>query len=285
MDAAAILLLLNLHAVLCKYVYVGDRMTWRDAQTYCRTFHTDLAPVANAEDIRRLWQLLGSDRDYAWIGLERDPADRDKWTWSGGGEVSTFFWAHDQPRNRWNENNGLIYHSKWHDADGGLKQPFFCYSAVVVREPKTWEEALEHCRGRHRDLASVTSETEMLLIAGELAKNRSTGRVWVGMHFFSGRWLWTDGLRPGYEAWGGGEGGPACPDAGLECAALGAKGGSAGVVNTAAATGATLGLPAGTAVAGGAGQGAAAVGAAAADATENMWEAFNCEEKLHFVCY
>lgn len=46
-----------------------------------------------------------------------------------------------------------------------------------------------------------------------------------------------------------------------------------------------LRLHAGNAVAVGAGQSAVAVSVAAADAKENVWEAFNCEEKLHFVCY
>uniref|UniRef100_A0A3Q2XCV7 C-type lectin domain-containing protein n=1 Tax=Hippocampus comes TaxID=109280 RepID=A0A3Q2XCV7_HIPCM len=70
--------------------------------------------------------------------------------------------------------------------------PFFCFDAIVVRERASWEEALEHCREIHSDLASVTSQTDMLLIQAELDKSPFTEHVWVGLRFFPGGWRWTD---------------------------------------------------------------------------------------------
>lgn len=290
-----LLLLLSLSATVGKYVYINDRMNWHDAQKYCRMFHTDLASVSNKDDMWRLRWLAGSFHEFIWIGLERNSTDREKWTWSGGGKVSTFFWALGQPQNRRNEDYGLIYHSEWHDALPDLKKPFFCYNVVVVRERKTWEEALEYCREHHQDLVSVTSETEMLLIKKELDKTETTDRVWIGLHFFSGHWLWVDGEPLTYEAWGH-EVRPACPDFRLECAALQAKGGTQSRVGTGSTLVANATVETGVALINNAGRFAvnnaaysipniSGVSGAAAGVKEHVWEAHNCEERLHFVCY
>lgn len=247
---ACVLLLLSSSATASKYVFIEDRMRWHDAQIYCRAHHTDLAPVSNAEDMAELRSLTGFLQDF-WVGLERDQANRSRWRWSGGGEVTTFFWDIGQPENRLNEDYGLILRSTFHDAtDRSI--PFLCFSAVVVRERKTWEEAVEHCRGRQRDLASVTSETEMELIRKEAGEDVSTDRVWIGLRFFSGRWLWVDGRRLTYEAWGRG-GAPVCPAFNMDCVSLRA---STGAGSNAASGNAQQG-----------------------------WEAGDCEERLHFVCY
>uniref|UniRef100_A0A3B4ZUN5 C-type lectin domain-containing protein n=1 Tax=Stegastes partitus TaxID=144197 RepID=A0A3B4ZUN5_9TELE len=115
--------------------------------------------------------------------------------------------------------------AEWHDSRDFHYDPFFCYNVVVVRQKKTWEEALEHCREHHRDLASVASEAEMALIQRELLKNVTTERVWIGLHFFPGGWLWVDGQPLGYEVWDQG-GKPACPQFKRECAALQVTGGT-----------------------------------------------------------
>lgn len=249
---ACVLLLLSSLATASKYVFIDDQMRWHDAQIYCRAQHIDLAPVSNAEDMAEIQSLTSFFQDLFWIGLERDQANRSRWKWSGGGEVTTFFWKSSQPENRPNENYGLIWRSKWYDAQDDMRLPFLCFSAVVVREGKTWEEAVEHCRERRRDLASVTSETEMKLIRKEAGEDVSTDRVWIGLRFFSGRWLWVDGRQLTYEAWGGG-GAPVCPAFNMDCVSLRASGG--------VGTNATNGN------------------------AEQGWEARDCEERLHFVCY
>uniref|UniRef100_A0A3Q3XHT3 C-type lectin domain-containing protein n=1 Tax=Mola mola TaxID=94237 RepID=A0A3Q3XHT3_MOLML len=136
-------------------------------------------------------------------------------------------------------NYGVIHRSRFHDATPFDHKPFFCYSPTVVRERKTWEEAVEYCREHRTDLASVASETEVALIRTELGKNDTTGDVWIGLHFFSGEWLWVDGQTLAYEVWGC-EGRPACPDT------------SNAVCNA---------------------------------SSKHAWQAHNCEERLHFVCY
>ncbi|XP_039462901.1 dromaiocalcin-1-like [Oreochromis aureus] len=99
---------------------------------------------------------------------------------------------------------------------------------VVTEEKKAWEEAVEYCREHHNDLASVASETEMMLIQKELKKHNTTEHVWIGLRFLSRDWLWVDGEELDYEAWVEG-GKPLCPHPKMKCAALQVTEGSLGV--------------------------------------------------------
>ncbi|CAI5638574.1 L-selectin-like [Oreochromis niloticus] len=239
-----ILLLLSLSTSFCKYVCINKEKTRDESLSYCRQNYTDLAPVSNKQDNDKLMELYPSVHDGVWFGLERNISDKDKWLWSGGGAVTWTFWNTGQPNNRNNENSGCINkNGRWHDVYPGTTRPFFCYRAIVVKQEKTWEEALGYCRKHHEDLASVASETEMLLIQKELSKHNTTEVVWIGLRFLSEDWLWVDRQMMDYEAWSQGEK-PLCPSTKMKCGALQVTRGTKGV-----------------------------------------WEAHNCEEKLHFICY
>lgn len=283
-----VLLLLHSSAAFGKYVYIEKRRTWHEARRHCRTFYTDLAPVSNKHDISQLQQLAGDIKAFLWIGIERNSTDAMKWMWSGGGEVSTFFWAPGQPNNRKDEDYGVIHDYMWHDSSADYEGPFFCYSVVVARERKTWEEALQHCREHHRNLASVASETEMMLIQRELEKNVTTEHVWIGLRFFPGHWMWVDGQPLAYEAWGQ-ENKPACPAAKLGCAALQVMAGTQGNSgdNATVGTGAVHSNDTGSVVniTGNIGLNIFGLSQAAADVKQSVWEAHDCEERLHFICY
>lgn len=237
------LLLLSFSAAFGKYVYIEQGKNWHKARDHCQTFYTDLAPVSSEHDIAMLRRLVGDNQAFIWIGMRRHSADTEKWVWAGGGEVSVFFWAPGQPNNRQYEDYGVIKDYMVHDSGADFDDPAFCYSVFAVREKKTWEGALDHCRTRHSDLASVGSEAEMLLIQRELNRNVTTERVWIGLRFCAGRWLWVDQQPLQYEAWAQGDE-PACPFK-QACAAL-----------QVAATGGN-----------------------------HAWEARDCEERLHFICY
>uniref|UniRef100_A0A3B4H1T2 L-selectin-like n=1 Tax=Pundamilia nyererei TaxID=303518 RepID=A0A3B4H1T2_9CICH len=234
-----ILLLLNLSGTLTKYIYVDQKMDWLEAQSYCRQNYTDLAPVSTEKD-----QRSSNVNDFIWIGLVRNSSNRMQWLWSGGGVASTCFWKPGEPNDfNGNEDGGCVWNKMWNDENLQHQKTFFCYGAIVVKEKKTWEEALEYCREHHDDLASVASETEMLLIQKELSKHNTTDHIWTGLRFLAGDWLWVDGQEMDYEAWGE-EGKPSCPHAKIKCGALQVTGGNKAV-----------------------------------------WDAHDCEEKLHFICY
>lgn len=87
-----ILLLLSSSGTLSKYVHV-DKKRYQDASlSYCRQYYTDLAPVNNERDIAEL-RKIKNNIGFILIGLERSSTYTNKWMWSGGGEVTRFFWA------------------------------------------------------------------------------------------------------------------------------------------------------------------------------------------------
>uniref|UniRef100_A0A3B3I2N6 C-type lectin domain-containing protein n=1 Tax=Oryzias latipes TaxID=8090 RepID=A0A3B3I2N6_ORYLA len=90
---------------------------------------------------------------------------------------------------------------KWISKNGGTPSNFFCLNLIVVQEEKTWEEALEHCRGNHDDLTSLLSETENRLAQREIQDPTITQRVWVGLRFLGDTWLWVNGDPLEFQAW------------------------------------------------------------------------------------
>uniref|UniRef100_A0A3B4ACZ7 C-type lectin domain-containing protein n=1 Tax=Periophthalmus magnuspinnatus TaxID=409849 RepID=A0A3B4ACZ7_9GOBI len=214
------LLLFAVSSSSLKYEYVEVSRYWTSAQQYCRSYYTDLATVSSAYDVSLLQQAADSSSNkqrIIWFGLIRNTTDWNKWMWSGGGEVTSTFWDTDEPAST--EIYGLLIDYKWHGAyNTQFKTHFLCYKVHVVKERMVWEDALKFCRGNHQDLASVASETEMMLMQSELLKHvSSTEYVWVGLRFLADRWMWVDRQPLVYDAWGPNEQ-PWCPA--MRCGAL-----------------------------------------------------------------
>ncbi|XP_070297801.1 regenerating islet-derived protein 3-alpha-like [Salvelinus sp. IW2-2015] len=106
------------------------------------------------------------------------------------------------------------------------RNPFLCFdlNVVLVKENKTWEEALDHCRKHYTDLTSLLSENEQLQVQRIMnSKGAQTDHVWTGLRFFSGFWLWVNGDPLEYQAWTGGRL-PHCPAQHLRCGTLAREG-------------------------------------------------------------
>lgn len=255
---SCILLLLGWSTTSSKYVYITNKKTWHDAQKYCLEHHADLAHISNENDNGRLCSLT---KEFSWFGLQRDFKLRNQWRWSGGGNVSLFFWADSQLQNRQRKDYGMFHCNGWHDSCPDKKVNFLCYSPIVVSERKTWEEAMGYCKQHHNDLASLQSETEMMLISKKLQKIQHTESLWIGLHFFSGEWLWVDGESSRYKAWGQGKD-PTCPNYKQACGALRLKSyDRIGVIPEEDSIGSTI------------------------NSLPREWEAHNCDDKLNFICY
>ncbi|XP_052407374.1 macrophage mannose receptor 1 [Carassius gibelio] len=95
-------------------------VTWRDAQSYCRQHHTDLASIRPEQQ-----NLIGHESSL-WIGLFLD-----SWEWSN--QWSHFFrhWAAGQPSLSSGSSNctgmSLADSGKWAQYSCDAQQPFICY--------------------------------------------------------------------------------------------------------------------------------------------------------------
>nr|XP_033934887.1 macrophage mannose receptor 1-like [Pseudochaenichthys georgianus] len=81
----------------------------------------------------------------SWIGLFREI-----WSWSDGKNFSFRNWETDK--------------------------------VILIREKKTWDEALTYCREKHHDLVSITDRHQQRWVQ-ETAKMADTEFVWLGMRY------------------------------------------------------------------------------------------------------
>uniref|UniRef100_A0A672FN56 C-type lectin domain-containing protein n=1 Tax=Salarias fasciatus TaxID=181472 RepID=A0A672FN56_SALFA len=199
------------------HYYISKAMNWKDAQTHCRKYYTDLSAINDQKDTEKILKAAEGQtmEKYTWIGLYRDPTNATRWMWSGGGYVTYTNWAIGLPDNYLNrEGRGMMFsNGQWNDGHEIWYFPFFCIKISGLKhEKKTWEEALEHCREEHSDLISIASETDRLLAQTEMQRNDLTEHVWIGLRFLADQWLWVDGKTMVYKAWPqGGDEDHQCP--------------------------------------------------------------------------
>ncbi|XP_047445545.1 macrophage mannose receptor 1-like [Mugil cephalus] len=171
------------------------KKNWTDAQKYCRGHHTDLVSGLNQLDQVK----LSDGKDY-WIGLFRDT-----WRWSDGNSSSFRHWNQTLSSGdkcavtMLNEEQG-----RWKNANCTDQKPFFCYDdeVILIKENKTWEEALYYCRDNYNDLVSITNLDEQRWVQ-ERAKKASTPFVWLGLRYSCTLdfWFWVSDEVVGYKNW------------------------------------------------------------------------------------
>lgn len=223
---AVIIVFVAVSGIIGKHVYVPEKMIWSAAQSYCREHYTDLSPVSSERDTLQLISVSSPHNVRGWIGLFREHTNSSVWKWSGGGNVTYENWKEGQPDNyKYQENSVNLWSGGvWNDYSEDSRIPFYCLSLTVVRERKSWEEALVHCRNAGGKLASLVSETEVLLAKTEIQKANISGRVWIGLHFLSSNWSWVNGDRLKYRGWAPGDLEHQCPYWSRACGALTADG-------------------------------------------------------------
>ncbi|KAM4592693.1 snaclec 7-like [Odontesthes bonariensis] len=96
-------------------------------------------------------------------------------------------------------------------------------NVVLVKENKTWEEALQHCRDLTLpnnnllfDLLSLQPGNEHDFVMQKILE-ANTEEVWTGLRFLAGEWLWVNGADMLYT------GLPPCPILWQYCGALSKK--------------------------------------------------------------
>ncbi|KAK1890265.1 FRAS1-related extracellular matrix protein 1 [Dissostichus eleginoides] len=69
------------------------------------------------------------------------------------------------------------------------KQMSMTDKVILIKENKTWEEALTYCRENHRDLVSITDSHQQRWVQ-KRAKMADTEFVWLGMRYTCTLDLW-----------------------------------------------------------------------------------------------
>uniref|UniRef100_A0A3P9CAU9 C-type lectin domain-containing protein n=1 Tax=Maylandia zebra TaxID=106582 RepID=A0A3P9CAU9_9CICH len=111
--------------------FIDNKKKWREAQSYCRENHTDLA--SGAEQLKEAVSTFkSSHKPRSWIGLFRDT-----WRWSDGSNYSYRHWRDvgELPEELSETDSGtrkcamteLNKEGKWKADDCNTRKPFFCY--------------------------------------------------------------------------------------------------------------------------------------------------------------
>uniref|UniRef100_A0A8C1J101 C-type lectin domain-containing protein n=1 Tax=Cyprinus carpio TaxID=7962 RepID=A0A8C1J101_CYPCA len=184
------------------YHYINVRMSWPEAQSYCRERFTDLATVDSMDEVNRLVNIV--DAGYSgsvWIGLKRGTQKR--WGWSNGENTTSQYynWASGQPNG--DGDCVVIYYGVWHDMSCSYKQYFVCYENsgyILVQSAKNWTDAQSYCRQHYTDLPTIHNSEEsnqinLILLSGYY--------IWIGL--FLDSWEWSDKWSLFFRHWAAGQ--------------------------------------------------------------------------------
>ncbi|XP_034006139.1 macrophage mannose receptor 1-like [Trematomus bernacchii] len=187
----------EIHKFICynetgqeKYFVIDEpELNWLQAQSYCRENHTDLVSgithINSTEFKERVNKL---NNQGLWIGLFREI-----WSWSDGKNFSFRHWDPDSLEDETSKTCAMTKpNGKWSSDNCMDPKPFYCYDdkVILIKESKTWDEALTYCREKHRDLVSITDRHQQRWVQ-ERAKMADTP-VWLGMRYTCtlDLWLW-----------------------------------------------------------------------------------------------
>lgn len=205
-----------------KNIYYTKLKTWSEARKYCREHHTDLSSITGQDENQKLLdeRYTNSRSVRAWIGLYRD--ENNMWKWSGGKKA---LFNRSRLMNTNEENRCVVQNEQgWWKMDCEDEFNFYCFesSMVLVKENKTWEEAMEQCRQQHTDLVSLCDESALIKTL-QACREAQTDHVWIGLRYLAGNWLWVNGDNMRYYAWRE-EKAPQCPAKSCLCGALSLEG-------------------------------------------------------------
>ncbi|XP_014870540.1 secretory phospholipase A2 receptor-like [Poecilia latipinna] len=192
-----------------KFHLIQENKTWTEAQSYCREKHTDLISGTKQiedEEVKNEISHVGS-YTYILTGLFRDT-----WRWSDGSSFSFRHW-----------NKGFDYQARydgqcamikfddggrWKNENCDQRKPFICYDdeLILIKENKTWEDALTYCRDHHHDLVTITNMEDQISVQ-QKAQFASTDYVWMGLSYACtlDLWFWVSDDVVSYPNWASNE--------------------------------------------------------------------------------
>lgn len=206
--------------VVGKHIYISKRMRWSEARKYCMEHHTDLSTVHSQEEYAQLNDIRNNN-SRCWIGLYRDD---NILKWSDGENATLWMGSQLKDVNKSVDNGCVVlYKNGLAETDCNNKRHFLCFEncLVLVKENKTWEEAMEHCRHHHTDLANLPSKST-LSHALRISKEAQTEHVWTSLHYLADSWLWVNRDSGERQAWH--QEMPQCPAWSLRCGVISLEG-------------------------------------------------------------
>lgn len=132
---------LNEHGFHCsvkdKIVHHADILDWYSASQYCQAESGQLATVTRLN--------TGQFQMSGWIGLYQ--GEDETWQWIGDLQSDYRNWEEGEPLNRDCAYLNVV-NQKWYSEGCSKRHEVVCYDdkLLVVKENKTWEEALTHCQ-------------------------------------------------------------------------------------------------------------------------------------------
>ncbi|KAL1280943.1 hypothetical protein QQF64_015543 [Cirrhinus molitorella] len=138
-----------------QYYYINTRMSWPEAQSYCRSKYTDLATVDNMGQVNGLISIV--DAGYSgpvWIGLKRGTEKR--WGWSNGENTTSEYYNWDLVEPDEDGDCVATCSGAWKDLQCSHLQYFPCYrdTGQQVYQPRV------------QDLVTVLACQEPILADG-----------------------------------------------------------------------------------------------------------------------
>ncbi|XP_008433446.1 C-type mannose receptor 2-like [Poecilia reticulata] len=182
-----------------KYHFIEERKSWQKAQSYCREKHTDLISGTKQVLDGEVEKLM----DQPYIGLFRDT-----WRWSDGSSFSFRHWNLQCNDEQYISDQCAMTkfdgEGRWTNMSCDNEKPFICYddNVILIKENKTWEDALYYCRDHHHDLVTITNMDDQRWIQ-EKVKEASTDYVWMGLSYACtlDLWFWVSDEVVRYKTW------------------------------------------------------------------------------------
>ncbi|XP_035991568.1 secretory phospholipase A2 receptor-like [Fundulus heteroclitus] len=181
-----------------EYTHFKFVLSWKEAQSFCKSKFTDLATIDTWSDMNSL-----NINDYhAWIGLHKTTHFGSNWGWSDGEDYNVNLWQGNSFG-----NCAMVQYSdkKIYVEDCGSHRFFICrkylsndYEYPFIPEAKTWPEAWEYCKTKYTDLASFSSSYLNNVV------REMEFPIWIGLHRDGVAWTWTWGVSE-YGNWSAGE--------------------------------------------------------------------------------
>ncbi|KAL7875557.1 hypothetical protein AOLI_G00105200 [Acnodon oligacanthus] len=200
-----------------QFYVVNEEKTWTNAQKHCREEYTDLVTIESQEEMNAVIAVLSGKTGPFWIGLREkgQEGNSKSWIWSDGSQFSYSNWKTGEPNNNDHNNCGALLGNsgyRWNDEGCQWKHPFVCQEdqglpLILIKQQKTWREALSYCRKNHVDLVSVHTEKIQNWVEF-LTKITSTANVWMGLRHTCAQsfWFWVSGSTICYQNWAPGNG-------------------------------------------------------------------------------